>query len=138
METINEPDGRMKPVAGVADPSLVPTLRDHGERRELVVALWDEHRFRALLQTLFAEQLERIDQRLQVVAEQPTARIDDREELRMISEKELARFLGCNPRTVRRLEHSGGVPPAMRIGGAKRWLWSEVAEWIERLPRRRT
>lgn len=55
----------------------------------------------------------------------------------MITERELAQLLRCDPRTVRRLEVSGELPPALRIGGSKRWQRQVIEDWLDRIQRER-
>jgi excisionase family DNA binding protein len=55
----------------------------------------------------------------------------------MITERELAHLLRCDPRTVRRLEVSGELPPALRIGGSKRWQRQVIEDWLEQMQRER-
>ena len=55
----------------------------------------------------------------------------------MITERELAQLLRCDPRTVRRLEVSGELPPALRIGGSKRWQRQVIEDWLEQMQRER-
>ena len=55
----------------------------------------------------------------------------------MITERELAQLLRCDPRTVRRLEVSGELPPALRIGGSKRWQRQVIEDWLDQIQRER-
>ena len=42
----------------------------------------------------------------------------------------LAGLLGVSLRSVRRLDDSGKLPEALKIGGSKRWFRPEVEEWL--------
>lgn len=55
----------------------------------------------------------------------------------MMTERELAHLLRCDPRTVRRLEVSGELPPALRIGGSKRWQRQVIEDWLDQIQRER-
>ena len=44
---------------------------------------------------------------------------------------ELAEKLGVSLRHIRRLDAIGKLPKPMRLGGAVRWLASEINEWLE-------
>ncbi len=47
-----------------------------------------------------------------------------------VSAKGLAARLEVSTRQIRRLDSSGKIPAARRIGAAKRWSVSEVEAWI--------
>lgn len=53
----------------------------------------------------------------------------------MITERELAQMLRCDPRTIRRLEVSGDLPRALRVGGSKRWRLDVIEAWLDTLSR---
>ena len=42
----------------------------------------------------------------------------------------LGLMLGVSARTVRRLNDSGKLPPALALGGCKRWFVEEVVAWL--------
>ena len=43
---------------------------------------------------------------------------------------ELARQLDMSVRTIRRLDCSGKLPRPVRIGGAVRWLMTDIEAWL--------
>lgn len=43
---------------------------------------------------------------------------------------DLAKHLQCNARTVRRMVADGECPPPFKLGGATRWRWGTIREWI--------
>lgn len=85
---------------------------------------------------LYGMLAELLDDRLEQVVAQVESRVlgrtgrRDHQELAMITERELAELLRCDPRTIRRLESAGSIPPALRIGGSKRWLATDVRTWV--------
>jgi predicted DNA-binding transcriptional regulator AlpA len=88
-----------------------------------------------MLQDLLDERLEAMAERilqqlLEIVRHQQP---EQATEEHMITERELAAMLHCDPRTVRRLEQGGMLPAAVRFGGSKRWRLHEVSAWIEGL-----
>ena len=50
---------------------------------------------------------------------------------RMLTAKQLASYLGVHTNYVYNLATSGQVP-SYRIGGNRRFRWSEVEAWLER------
>lgn len=48
----------------------------------------------------------------------------------LLNVDELAGTLGVSKRTAWRLDASGRVPNAIRIGGLKRWRRDEIIDWI--------
>ena len=52
-------------------------------------------------------------------------------ELRALSGPDAARLIGVSARTFRRLDSTGQVPQALRVGGSKRWSVAELRGWIE-------
>jgi predicted DNA-binding transcriptional regulator AlpA len=70
-----------------------------------------------------------LETRLAELVEELTSAIGH-SEVRLLDERRVAEVLGCNPRTVRRLERAGIIPPALRIGGMKRWRATEVETWL--------
>lgn len=50
---------------------------------------------------------------------------------RMLSERDLAERFQCTPRTIRRWEEIGDLPPSVTFGGTKRWRAEDVDEWID-------
>ena len=48
----------------------------------------------------------------------------------MLSERDLAERFQCTPRTVRRWESIGDLPPSVTYGGLKRWRAEDVEEWV--------
>lgn len=85
---------------------------------------------------LYGMLAELLDDRLEQVVAQVESRVlgrtgqRDHQELAMITERELAELLRCDPRTIRRLESTGAIPPSLRIGGSKRWLATDVRTWV--------
>jgi excisionase family DNA binding protein len=49
----------------------------------------------------------------------------------LISVDELATILNISPRTVWRLLSAGKLVRPLRIGGAVRWRYREIIDWIE-------
>lgn len=49
----------------------------------------------------------------------------------LISQKHLAEFLQCHPRTVRRMELKGTLPAALGEGRLKRWRRTDIQDWIQ-------
>jgi predicted DNA-binding transcriptional regulator AlpA len=50
--------------------------------------------------------------------------------LQMLDVKQVATLLGCSPRNVYRQADLGLMPYGRRIGGIRRWLLSEIQEWV--------
>jgi len=46
-----------------------------------------------------------------------------------ISQQELADLLNCHPRTVRRMELAGEIPPPIGRGRLKRWRRRDIEQW---------
>ena len=99
-----------------------------------------------IIPALYPEDVERmvarvLDQRLQALEARLVSQLTDlarpdgleTRSLAMLTEREMAELIGCDPRTIRRLEKSGTIPPAVRIGGSKRWFRSDIEEWIAEL-----
>lgn len=84
---------------------------------------------RAMISSLFEQQLDRVT--AQVAARVSEIRPAEHQDLAMVTERELASMLRCDPRTVRRLERSREIPQAIRIGGSKRWLLQGIREWMD-------
>ncbi len=84
---------------------------------------------RAMISSLFEQQLDRVA--AQVAARVQRIEPAEHPELSMVTERELASMLRCDPRTVRRLERSREIPQAIRIGGSKRWLLQGIREWMD-------
>lgn len=50
----------------------------------------------------------------------------------LLTEKALAARLGISTRTIRRLGRGdSGFPPAIRVGGVKRWRPEAIEDWLE-------
>lgn len=49
----------------------------------------------------------------------------------LITAKQLSDILGLSTRQIFRLDSSGKIPAAKRIGGAVRWSANEIYQWIE-------
>lgn len=56
---------------------------------------------------------------------------------RLVSVQEFAARLGVSPRQVYRLWHRGEIPGPVKVGGATRWLESDVEAYIEKLKQAR-
>ena len=52
------------------------------------------------------------------------------ERVSMMTERDMARLLKCDVRSIRRWERSGEVPQALRVGGAKRWRAETIERWL--------
>ena len=50
---------------------------------------------------------------------------------RMLSERDLAERFQCTPRTIRRWETIGDLPPSVTYGGFKRWRADDIDAWVE-------
>jgi len=50
----------------------------------------------------------------------------------MLTVDQVARVLGCSPRTVRRLTDSGRMPRPVRLGSLIRWPRETIENWISR------
>ena len=80
--------------------------------------------FASRIRESLEERLEQLEHRL--LEAKPTMRP-------MLTERDLAKLLRCDVRTVRRLERSGDLPGAVRFGGSKRWLPRAIEAWLEDL-----
>ncbi len=49
----------------------------------------------------------------------------------LLSVSDMAELLSTSPRTIHRLNATGGVPEPLRIGARPRWRRVEIEEWIE-------
>ncbi len=47
-----------------------------------------------------------------------------------VASRELARLLGVSVRHVERMDASGRLPRALRLGRAKRWSLQEIRAWL--------
>ncbi len=47
-----------------------------------------------------------------------------------LSGPDAARPIGVSARTFRRLDSTGQVPQALRVGGSKRWSVAELSAWL--------
>ena len=56
--------------------------------------------------------------------------VADRELPDLLTREELADLLRVDARTLRRLELQGDVPPAISIGGSKRWRRAAITRWL--------
>ena len=62
----------------------------------------------------------------------------DRTALRMmLTERDVAKLIQCDVRTVRRLEKGGVLPLAIRFGGSKRWRAEAIEAWLDDLSEER-
>jgi excisionase family DNA binding protein len=52
------------------------------------------------------------------------------EQLALLDVRAVAKLLGCSPRHVTRLAHSGRMPSAMRLGVLVRWSRAAIEQWI--------
>lgn len=84
-----------------------------------------------VLTQIVAEFKESLDKRLEdlehrLLQDRPTFRV-------MLTERDVAKLIKCDVRTVRRLEKAGVLPPALRFGGSKRWRAEAIEAWFEQL-----
>ena len=49
----------------------------------------------------------------------------------MLTERDLADRFQCTPRTIRRWETIGDLPPSVTYGGFKRWRADDIDAWVE-------
>ncbi len=54
-------------------------------------------------------------------------------EFNLITVKEVAQMLKCTPKHVYFMEKAGKFPAKVKIGGATRWVESEVKAWLENI-----
>ena len=52
----------------------------------------------------------------------------------MVDAKEIAGFLGCSPKHVRRLADQGKLPKPIRAGRLRRWPRQAIEQWLEGQP----
>jgi len=57
---------------------------------------------------------------------------------RLLRDRDVATMLACCPRQVRELVKVGEIPPPIKVKGAARWVWGELAAVIERKVNERT
>jgi excisionase family DNA binding protein len=50
----------------------------------------------------------------------------------MVDAKEIAGFLGCSSKHVRRLADKGQLPKPVKIGRLSRWPRQAIEQWLER------
>ena len=48
----------------------------------------------------------------------------------LVDAEEIAQFLGCSPKHVRRMADSGQFPKPVKVGRLKRWPREAIEEWI--------
>ncbi len=64
---------------------------------------------------------------------------DTRNEIQLLTAKELGARLSLSKRQVFRLNSCGNLPKPLRIGGSVRWVESTIAKWLAAgAPDRRT
>ena len=100
------------------------------ERNCTLVSLLDEARLREVVGELLDEKLAALAEQL-VRGLSGSVADDPPHPEPMMTERMLAELLRCDPRTVRRLERSGELPAALRIGGSKRWRPEDVRSYLE-------
>lgn len=49
----------------------------------------------------------------------------------LVGMQELAKLLGCAPRTIYRLTDGGRMPRPRKLGGLVRWSLAEIRKWVE-------
>ena len=55
---------------------------------------------------------------------------------RLLTWKEVCELVAMSPSTVRRRIEDAGFPPGIKVGPrTRRWLLSEIEEWIDSRPR---
>jgi len=52
----------------------------------------------------------------------------------MVDAREIAGFLGCSPKHVRRLSDQGKLPKPVRVGRLRRWPRQAIEQWLEAQP----
>ena len=88
-----------------------------------------------VLVEIVTEIQESLDRRLQDMEHQLGK---DRTALRMmLTERDVAKLIQCDVRTVRRLEKGGVLPLAIRFGGSKRWRAETIEAWLDDLSEER-
>lgn len=68
----------------------------------------------------------RLMEAMETVTGQPTSGTPDP----MLSTERVGELLDLTPRTIRRLEKKGDLPPARRIGGVLRWREADIRTWM--------
>jgi excisionase family DNA binding protein len=48
----------------------------------------------------------------------------------LVDAKELASFLGCSEKNVRRLTDKGQIPKAVKVGKLLRWSRQTIEDWL--------
>ena len=74
-----------------------------------------------------------LDRRLGDLEDRIVDRLSETSASPMLTERDVAAIMRCDPRTVRRLEQGGEIPPAIRFGGSKRWRRVDVVRWMAEL-----
>lgn len=49
----------------------------------------------------------------------------------LVDANEIAAFLGCSPKHVRRLADQGQLPKAVKVGRLRRWPRQAIEQWLE-------
>jgi excisionase family DNA binding protein len=49
----------------------------------------------------------------------------------LVDAKEIAGFLGCSPKHVRRLADQGQLPKSVKVGRLRRWPRQAIERWLE-------
>ena len=50
---------------------------------------------------------------------------------KMLNCRQLAELLGCSQRSIWRWAKDGTLPPAVRVGAARRWSERSIRGWVE-------
>ena len=50
---------------------------------------------------------------------------------KLLTARDVAQLMGCNPRTVYRMAQMGHMPKEIKIGGMIRWNRLLIEQWIE-------
>lgn len=48
----------------------------------------------------------------------------------MVDAKEIAAFMGCSPKHIRRLADDGRMPRSIKIGRLHRWHRQDIEKWL--------
>ena len=49
----------------------------------------------------------------------------------LVDAEEIAQFLGCSPKHVRRIAERGQFPKPVKVGRLKRWPREAIEQWID-------
>ena len=126
MDVSSDPAGEPEAVRGPDGAPFGTSRLAAGDLPEGTLYL--DH-LRAMISSILEQQVDRVA--AQVAARAREIEPAEHQELAMITERELASMLRCDPRTIRRLEKSREIPQAIRIGGSKRWRLQGIRDWMD-------